>query len=511
MNKKFIFLIVALHVLTWLALKPVWPFSDDYCYAYHAHNLLEGHLNLTYNQFQNRFGVYVPVSFFFYLFGTNPYSISFWPLIISCFTITIVFLFVSKIADTTIALISAFLISINTIQINYSTALFPDLIVSFYCIGAILLLYYGRQTKNQKIIYPLLLNLFLLIGFISKETIVLIFPFLLIVLIYDLFKKENVLFWKRTFAYGFCSIALLLLMYYCISGDAFFRIKSLFQFNNEFLNVEAETFIRSNFSSNIFKWLNSEVGLIFLLLFAISTLLTIRKYDLSKFMIFITVYSFSTLLVFVCFFYSDKYAPLFMLSRMWMLLIPSLCILTAYFIINMHQHFCVVLIVLFITLTLYNFNTFEYKRGLLFALFLSTTLVTYYLSRKNKNWSYLLLLPFTILAIRFVWGNSNYRVSSIQSGELLKNEIEHLNASGKKTILCAGDFVENHIIYNQFKEYSNLKFYPFNKYDSLNQAPNLFVLVNTEEVEIPNYVLNNSSEWKKEYDSGKLLIYRKVE
>ena len=511
MNKKIIFFIIALHILAWFALKPVWPFSDDYCYAYHAHNLLEGHLNLTYNQFQNRFGVYVPTSFFFYLFGINPYSVALWPLIISCFTIVIVFLFVNKIADTTIALLSVFLISINTIQINYSAAIFPDLIVSFYCIGAILLLYYGRQTKNQKIIYPLLLNLFLLIGFLTKETIVLIFPFLLIVFCYDLFKKENILFWKRALVFGLCSAALLLLMYYCITGDALFRIKSLFQFNNQLLNEEAETFIRSNFSSNIFKWLNSEVGLVFLLLFSISTLLTIRKYDLSKFMIFISVYSFSTLLVFACFFYSDKYAPLFMLSRMWILLIPSFCILTAYFIANMHQHFCVVLIVLFTILTIYNFNTFDYKRGILFALFFATTLVTYYLSRKNKNWSYLLLLPFILLAIRFVWGNSNYRVSSLQSGELLRNEIEHLNASGKKTILCEEAFVENHIIYNQFKEYPNLNFYPFSKYDSLNQVSNLFILVNTEEVEIPNYVLKDSSEWKKEYDSGKLLIYRKLE
>ena len=458
MNNKFILFIIALHILAWLALKPVWPFSDDYCYAYHAHNLLEGHLNLTYNQFQNRFGVYVPASFFFYLFGTNPYSIALWPIIISSFTIAIVFIFVNKIADTTIALLSAFLISINTIQINYSAAIFPDLIVSFYCIGAILLLHYGRQHKNQKILYPILLNIFLLIGFLTKETIVLIFPFMLIILCYDLFKKENTLFWKRTLVFGFCSVVLILLMYYFITGDALFRIKSLFQFNNQLLNEEAETYIRDNFSSNIFKWLNSEVGLVFIFLFAISTLLTIRKYDLSKFMNFIAVYSFSTLLLFVSFFYSDKYAPLFMLSRMWILLIPSFCILTAYFITNMHQHFCVVLIILFTILTIYNFNAFDYKRGTLFALFFATTLVTYYLSRKNKHWKYLLLLPFTLLAIRFVWGNSNYRVSSLQSGELLRNEIERLNASGKKTVLCEDGFVENHIIYNQFQEYLNLKF-----------------------------------------------------
>lgn len=511
MNKKLIFLIILLHIIAWLILKPVWPFSDDYCYAYHAHNLMEGNLNLTYNQFQNRFGVYVPASLIFYLFGTNPYTIALWPLLISCFTIIFVFLFLDKIADTTIALICAFLIATNTLQLTYSITLFPDLIVSFYCIGAILLLYYGRQYKNQKIIYPLLLNVFLLVGFLTKETIVLLLPFLFFVLCHDLYKKQNILFWKRSIVFGVCSFSIFFLIYYFLTGDAFFRIKSLFHFNNELFNENAETYIKSHFSSNILKWLNSELGILFLLLFSISTLFTIKKLDISNFRIFITVYSFSLLILFICFFYTSKYAPLFMLDRMWILIIPPMCIMTSYFIRNMHQHFCVVLIVLLIILTWYNFNYFDLKRGALFALFLVTTLVSYYLSKRNIYWSYLVLLPFILLTVRFVWGNSNYRVSSLQSGELIKNKIEELNNSGKKIIFCASDFAENHIIYNEFKEYPNLRFYPFSKYDSLKKASNLFVLVNSEEVSVPGFVLKDASDWKKEYDSRKLLIYRKVE
>lgn len=180
MKNKLLFLILLFHITAWFLLKPVWPFSDDYWYAFHAHNFLEGHLNLTYNQFQNRFGVYIPASFLFYFFGITPYTLALWPLLASCFTIAIVFLFLDKTANTTIAFVSSFLIATNTMQLTYSITIFPDLIVSFYCIAAVLVLYLGRQ-KDQKLMYPVLLNVILLLGFLTKETILLVMPFLFIV------------------------------------------------------------------------------------------------------------------------------------------------------------------------------------------------------------------------------------------------------------------------------------------------------------------------------------------
>src|SRR4051812_27530414 len=84
-------IIVFVPLVCWFLLKPIWPFSDDICYAGRAHEFLSPDFKLTQNEFQNRFGVYVPASFLFRHFGANPYTISLWPLLAGISTSCIVF------------------------------------------------------------------------------------------------------------------------------------------------------------------------------------------------------------------------------------------------------------------------------------------------------------------------------------------------------------------------------------------------------------------------------------
>jgi hypothetical protein len=512
MNKKLLFyLIILVHLLVWFILKPAWPFSDDYCYASHASHLTDGSFHLSHDAFQSRFGVYFPTSFFFYCFGINPYTISLWPLIASLLTITIVYILILKIADESTALISSFLLSMNTLQILYSTALFPDIFIGLYSIAIILLLYYGKEIKPNKKTIPLLFVLFIFIGILTKETIFLTFPFITLIAITDLLKKRCSIFWKRTLIYTGIFSVLFFASFYFLTGDAFFKIRILFSGSSALYSDSMHQFMLANYSHNILKWLNNELGLIFILLYSLSILLTIKKYDLQNFKVFMSVYSFSLLLFLGILFYTDKYGVLFMMDRVWLITITPLCILTALFIKNTHQHFCVVLIVILSVLVWYNFNELSIRRGLLFTLFLVITLLTYYLTRKNVKWNIILLTPFLFVAINFVNGNSNYKAGSLQSGDEIKNQLEELNKTGKKIIITDKDFSENHIVYNGFKEYSNLIFSSFEKYDSTNQSRNVYVVVNNEDFAIPDFITNNSSKWKKEFDSKKLLIYKRVE
>jgi hypothetical protein len=152
---------------------------------------------------------------------------------------------------------------------------------------------------------------------------------------------------------------------------------------------------------------------------------------------------------------------------------------------------------------------------LLSGLFLIAAAAAYYLKKRDANWKLLMLLPFFILSIYFLFCNSNYRIGSLQSGNLIKNKIELLNSSGKKTILCAEDFADDHIIYNGFNEYPNLSFYPFSKYDSLtriansvNRGSDLLVIVNIEKTKVPDFISNNLSNWQEFYAKDHLLIYQ---
>lgn len=511
MTKKLFFLVILLHITAWLALKPVWPFSDDYCYAFHAFNFNTS-FHLSDNVFQNRFGVYMPVSGIFYLFGISPYSISLWPLLASLLTITLIFILISKYIDEKTALISAFLISMNILQLTYSTALFPDIFIELYATASILFLYLGREIKTDKQLFPLLSAACIFMGILTKETIALVFPFFLFIAILDIYKKQGFLFWKRFILYAALFTILYFTLFYFLTGDFFYKLNATVKYDNTGLyNMEIKEYILSNFENNIFKWLNSDLAIIFILLFATASILTIKKYDISDFKVFISTYAFLLLLIFAAFFCSDKYGVLFRMDRIWMLCIPPLCILTASYIKNIHLHFCIILIVSLSILTIYNFYIFGLKRGFLFALFLTTTLITYYLSRKNSKWNFLTLVPFILLSIRFVWSNSNYWVGSLQSGDLIKEQIELLNSTGKKTILTDGDFSVNHIIYNGFKEYSNLTFYSFSKYDSLESPKDLYVIINNEEFNVPDFIIKDLARWKKEFDSDKLMIYKREE
>ncbi len=511
MQKKLLILILLLHITAWFALKPVWPFSDDYCYTYNAHSFLEGHLNLTYDQFQNRFGVYIPTSIIFFVFGINPYTIALWPLLLSCFIITIVFLFLNKTTNVQVAFIASFLIAVNTMQITYSIALFPDLIVSFYCIASIVLLYYGRQYE-KKVIYPFLINVILLLGFLTKETILLVMPFILLIFVYDILKKQNYFFWKKTILLALASMLLLLTFYYLITGDAFFRIKSMLAFNNTgFFDEYSKAYIKAIFSSNILKWFNSELGYLFILIFAAYSFPKVWNRNFNDLHSYIALYSLVLLSEFIFLFHTEKYGVLFMVDRLWILTVAPLSILSAFLIFKAKRKIYYYLMIIFTALIVCNYSSVSVNRTILFGFFLSVILFSYFMKQKNKNWNLLLLLPFLILAANFVYSNSNYRVPALRSSNLIKTQIEELNLTGKKIILTDSEFAENHIIYNGFKEYSNLVFYPFSKYDSLNHASSIYVIVNSEKCVVPDFVIKNANQWNKEYDKGKLLIYKKIE
>jgi 4-amino-4-deoxy-L-arabinose transferase-like glycosyltransferase len=514
MQKKYLFLIpLLLHIIAWFALKPVWPFSDDYWYAFHAHNFLNGHLNLNYNHFQNRFGVYLPTSIIFFFFGIHPYTIALWPLLASCLTITLVWLFLKKTTNSNVALTSAFLIAVNPLQITYSIALFPDIIEAFFCLVAVLTLYHGRRQKQEKKIYPFLFILSLFLGFLTKETVLLITPFLLTVFFYDLYKKQNTLFWKRAIFMGICTTLLYFTSYFLITGNPFFRINGSVQTytNNEFFNKADAIYLKKTYSSNIFRWFDEQLGYIFILITGLFSLFVLTKRSFGQLYFFISIYVITLLIAFTVLFYSTKYGMLFSRDRIWIFLVVPLSILSANLIIEGKNKYHYYLIAAFTFLFIYNYYTVSHNRGLLFGSFLFIALFSLYLMRKNKSWSLILLAPFFLLSTYFVYCNSNYRIALLQAGDLIKNQIEELNGYGKKNVLCSVDFSENHIIYNGFREYSNLNFYPFRKYDSLYRVPNLYVIVNTEKDTIPDFILKNPKIWGRQYDSGKLLIYKKTE
>jgi|ERR1017187_103383 hypothetical protein len=510
LNYLPLLIILLIHIAGYLILKPVYPHSDDYCYAANAHNFLHHHFHLTYNKFQNRFGVYLPTAFVFILFGITPYTICLWPLIASCLTITIVFLLVNKISGIQIATVASTLIAINVLQITYSIALFPDLIVSFYAILAILFLYKGREN-DSKYFYAIALPIVLLIGMFTKETILLLIPFFIITLTIDLVRKEHLSFWKSTLPYFALSIISFFVFYWILTGDPFHRIKSMIDFKDNYLMPPEDAMkLRSTFPTNIFVWMNEELGYMFLILFSIPAFISLIKFK-DNFQSYISLYSLMLLIEFIILYHTEKYGAVFLQDRIWMIIIAPLSIVSALTIVEANRRTLMILFTIFLLFGILNIPLVKLNREILY---LSLPLIIGALMLFNtgniKLRASLLLFPLIILFINFIYGNSNYRVAKLSSSNIIKEQLDSLNSNdGKKIILSAVGLSDDYKIYNGFNEYQNLSFITFDKVDSLADIKNVYCIINTEESTIPEFINQPPNDWKSICDKHHLLIYKR--
>jgi 4-amino-4-deoxy-L-arabinose transferase-like glycosyltransferase len=502
--------ILLIHLAGYLILRPVYPHSDDYCYAADAHNFLHHSFHLTYNKFQNRFGVYLPTALFFLLFGITPYTISLWSLIASCLTIIFVFLLVNKISGTSIAIVASLLIAINVLQITYSIALFPDLIVSCYAILAILILYKGREEKIN-LLYAIALPIVLLIAMFTKETIFLLLPFLVIILILDLIKKEHIVFWKKTFPFFVISTIFFFLFFWKITGDAFHRIKSMIDFKDNYLMPAEDAIkLRSTFPTNIFLWMNEELGYVFLILFSIPSFVSLIKFK-NNFHFYISLYSLILLIEFIILFHTEKYGAVFLQDRIWMLLIAPLSIVSAPTLIESNKRTLITLFYLFLLFGILNIPLVKFNREVLYLSFPLIIGGLIFFNKNNKpKPSYFLLLPLIILFINFIYGNSNYRVARLSSSNEIKEQLDLLNNSnGRKIILSRDGLSDDYKIYNGFNEYQNLSFVTYDNADSVVDFKNVYCIINTEESVIPVFINQHPEAWKSIYEKHNLFIYKK--
>src|SRR5438045_3598690 len=92
----FLLLILALHILFWLILKPAYGFGDKYHYAHYAYQVINGDFKIASNLFAHRFGAFIPTSLFFFFFGISPYTISLWSLVTGLLTIIAVYFFLKQ-------------------------------------------------------------------------------------------------------------------------------------------------------------------------------------------------------------------------------------------------------------------------------------------------------------------------------------------------------------------------------------------------------------------------------
>jgi hypothetical protein len=268
--------------------------------------------------------------------------------------------------------------------------------------------------------------------------------------------------------------------------------------------------LRSTFPTNIFVWMNEELGYMFLILFSIPAFISLIKFK-DNFQSYISLYSLMLLIEFIILYHTEKYGAVFLQDRIWMIIIAPLSIVSALTIVEANRRTLMILFTIFLLFGILNIPLVKLNREILY---LSLPLIIGALMLFNtgniKLRASLLLFPLIILFINFIYGNSNYRVAKLSSSNIIKEQLDSLNSNdGKKIILSAVGLSDDYKIYNGFNEYQNLSFITFDKVDSLADIKNVYCIINTEESTIPEFINQPPNDWKSICDKHHLLIYKR--
>jgi 4-amino-4-deoxy-L-arabinose transferase-like glycosyltransferase len=416
-----LFLIILIHIACWFAMKPVFPKGDPLVYFINAKRILAHEYVFSHSVQSHRYGIFIPQVIFIRLFGESPYIINLWTLICSLSTISLTYFFLLKFINRIVAAIGGLLLSVNILQIIYSSIVFPDNIVSFFALCSIYFICLGRREQQHWLRNSLLFITSFALGFATKESIVVILPFIAFIFWKD--KKE------KNFSGFQKSVSMLLIVFAIflavvskiLTSDFMFFYKS-YSYYTVFAPLGNFTELLNQISFKLLFWFNSQLGYIFLLLFSIPAFINgiIKKDKFNSLESFISLYAIILLLSLWCGSISiSNFGFIPLVDRRWMTLVVPLCILSATTIHGIIQNrfsrrSLYFLIVVFLLMGVFNSMEFTMIRGALFFAFAWMLVLQDIVRKKIKKGVWiragLILLPFFILTIQFLRTNSNYVV-----------------------------------------------------------------------------------------------------
>ncbi|WP_425638860.1 hypothetical protein ACPUEN_04515 [Algoriphagus yeomjeoni] len=197
-------------------------FSDDVYYLLAGQKFWDGSMEVNDYHFSSRWGAYVPAGLIGLIFGFDPHKISLISLL--SYVITI-FLLVKVLPKASLTWVLVGWICTQVYLLHFLTKVYPD---SLLVLWTTLLPVAATSRKSKPIFSGILMISALFIGFITKETIVFLAPFPLLLFYFDL--KEKELNWR--FYYSLIGTAILLgiayLGYFWIEfGNPLHRITSI--------------------------------------------------------------------------------------------------------------------------------------------------------------------------------------------------------------------------------------------------------------------------------------------
>ena len=327
----YLILICLVHIGFFLLNNPGPPSADDKIYFDEAVNILEGDWQLNESPKNHRFGIILPVAAMVAVFGDSPHVLAIWPLLFSLSTIVLLFIFLKKTGGLRMAVVGASFLALSLCQLIYASALFPDVIISFFFLLIPVILFSGLSSLNNRR-YGVCAGLLLLPALFVRENILFIFPAIGILFLATLSMNGAWKMFAAFFASAAISIMIWMLTFYFISGDALFVYHTVeSQYSLAFASPVDMALLERLIFDPPGMFFRSLTFLPLILLSApVFLSLLVKRKPLSEPSMWWTVFFIGLLLTFWTGTTSvHQYSLLLMLERLWLPLVPVLCILAS--------------------------------------------------------------------------------------------------------------------------------------------------------------------------------------
>lgn len=498
--------------------------SDDFTYSYYAHQFLKGTLRPDNDIFIHRFGVFIPASIFYFVFGINDITTTIWPLLTFLLTGWLVYKFFP--ASEKVSGIYALIFSmLSFYPLFFSNKLFPDVILSFFCIASAIIVFNRREGRI--LLAPLLFSICFFIGFLTKETIMYTLPFYSLVILNDILKKKNYFFWCIA---GF-SLILFVILYFIFykyyTGDFFYR----FHVIQEGHYVSGHSYYDKPFMVTL-KRITYEPLLFFVsteyiipMVFALPVLLSIRWKNLKDLDNRESYWSIFLIILLIMFWIGSTsykfYNPISLNGRMYIITIPIIAILAglSWPKVEVNLRWYLWFALCFATALIYTYFSENVKLSFIYGLLVIYSLLSYYLKTKinfkyQSEVSVLILISILVIHPAFSIYKSD-RNTNEDANFVVRNFLNE--AKGNMVVLTDPLQINAAIYFSKFELKENCQYLNYKQVEELKKikANQYYILINKKNIQelssmgyrIPEYFNEPFPQWKLVVRSGNVLLY----
>ncbi|MEN7551624.1 phospholipid carrier-dependent glycosyltransferase [Rapidithrix thailandica] len=470
--------------------------SDQYLYAKNAYLFAEGNFELSPSVFSNRFAVFIPTAWFIKLLGMEYWVVSIWPLLTFVLLLTGTFFYLRK-QSPQIALWATVFLATNPLLIKLSADLLPDLILAVFTTLAMYCIQLAQSVKNtvSAFRWSFLFALCFIIATLAKETTAFLLPFIGALMLIDCIQKKNLRFWLGVIVSGLLLGGTYLAFYQLHTGDLLYRLKGIEQEHNiskvwsYYGSSTFEILARLTYKPLVFLLSSQYYSYLFFLAF-IALLYFKKEQQERSFKVFWALYLGYLLAMFWWGSTSLKgYNPMPLQSRMWILLLPPLCIFSAYTLVHWKTYvnfrfpmiaFCLIALAC-IGSALWWHHDWEAIFALYFVLLLAGYAV--FQQKISSGWAVFILLPLLAYQGLFVFKYHKTKTAYFYE----KNLIRQLTNSTDNLVIYSDDkLAGKYDVYFDFAPPSGLKILDWNtmqkvSFDSSSKNK-LFVWINRQRV-----------------------------